>query len=82
MTRVITGCRQSNHNRNEPSSSGNRQRKQSSSWKPYPGDRTEIRGKSMSWKRFRPEHDKRYQQQTISFEEYDTEIADEEASNG
>lgn len=28
------------------------------------------------------EHDKRYQQQTISFEEYDTEIADEEASNG
>lgn len=28
------------------------------------------------------EHDKRYQQQTISFDEYDTEIADEEANNG
>lgn len=28
------------------------------------------------------EHDKRYQQQTISFEEYDKEIAEEEASNG
>ena len=28
------------------------------------------------------EHDKRYQQQTISFEEYDTEIANEEANNG
>lgn len=28
------------------------------------------------------EHDKRYQQQTISFEEYDKEIADEEANNG
>ena len=27
-------------------------------------------------------NDKRYQQQTISFDEYDTEIADEEASNG
>ena len=27
-------------------------------------------------------HDKRYQQKTISFDEYDTEIADEEASNG
>ena len=28
------------------------------------------------------EHDKRYQQQTISFEEYDKEIAEEEANNG
>ena len=28
------------------------------------------------------EHDKRYQQQTISFDEYDTEIAKEEANNG
>lgn len=28
------------------------------------------------------EHDKRYQQQTISFDEYDTEIANEEANNG
>ena len=28
------------------------------------------------------EHDKRYQQQTISFEDYDKEIADEEANNG
>ena len=27
-------------------------------------------------------HDKRYQQQTISFDEYDTDIADEEASTG
>ena len=28
------------------------------------------------------EHDKRYQQQTISFEDYDKEIAEEEANNG
>ena len=28
------------------------------------------------------ENDKRYQQQTISFDEYDTEIANEEANNG
>lgn len=28
------------------------------------------------------EHDKRYHQQTISFEDYDKEIADEEANNG
>ena len=28
------------------------------------------------------EHDKRYQQQTISFDEYDTDIANEEAGNG
>lgn len=44
MTRVITGCQRSNHNRNEPNRSGNRPRKPSSSWKPYPGDRMEIRG--------------------------------------
>ena len=60
MTRVITGCQRSNHNRNEPNRSGSRPRKPSSSWKPYPGDRMEIRGKSMSWKRFRPEHDKMF----------------------
>lgn len=58
--RVITGCQRSNHNRNEPNRSGSRPRKPSSSWKPCPGDRMEILGKSMSWKRFRPEHDKMF----------------------
>ena len=44
MMRVITGCHQRNHNMNEPNTSGNRQRKPSRNWKPYPGDRTVIRG--------------------------------------
>ena len=47
MMRVITGCRQSNHNMSEPNRIGNRQRKPSRNWKPYPGDRTVIRGKSI-----------------------------------
>ena len=46
MMRVITGCHQRNHNMNEQNTSGNRQRKQSRNWKPYPGDRTVIRGKA------------------------------------
>ena len=44
MMRVITGCQHSNHNMNEPNRIGNRQRKPSRNWKPYPGDLTAIRG--------------------------------------
>ena len=47
MMRVITDCRQSNHNMKEPNRSGNRQRKPSRNWKPYPGDRTATRGKNI-----------------------------------